>query len=244
MRWRYLKLDLPYLLCELVIVVLGVLIALGANGWYEDWRERQTEETYLARISDALALGSDQLIGLRDRMTAARDAGARFVEMVESGSFSDEAVLDSFLYASLVGFTESDLLHDVTYRELVSTGNLNVVSDDSLRVSISEYYRGLDGLSQVALTSITAPNSILRSLTAMTGKFPEQFTGGDEDKSNDTPFSASEKERILEKIASDRALILQDTRSQLSLQNILLEGFFPTVIQRNQDVREAIAQAP
>jgi hypothetical protein len=33
MRWRLLKLDLPYLLGELLIVILGVVIALSADRW-------------------------------------------------------------------------------------------------------------------------------------------------------------------------------------------------------------------
>jgi len=33
MRWRHLKLDFPYLLGELVIVVLGVSIAFAVEQW-------------------------------------------------------------------------------------------------------------------------------------------------------------------------------------------------------------------
>ena len=243
MRWRLLKLDLPYLFGELVIVVLGVLIALGANGWYENWRDRQTEEAYLSRILEELALGSEQLLSMQERIAAGRDAGDRLIELVESGSFSDEVIFEDYLYASMVGFTRSALQHDVTYRELVSTGNLNVISDDRLRVLISEYYRSVDAVSQVANGANSFTNSPNRSMMALTGKFPELFTRSDLDKGNDIAFSPGEKKRILDKLASNRDLVLEDTRSQLALQNLLIVGFLPSVIQLNGEVRDGIAQA-
>ena len=86
MRWRYLKLDLPYLFGELVIVVAGVAIALVANGAYEDWKEGRVEASYLQRIGADLENGFTRLNTKVRRNVQSRDGALRLIDLLEQES--------------------------------------------------------------------------------------------------------------------------------------------------------------
>ena len=226
MRWRYLKLDFPYLIGELVIVVLGVLIALAANGWYEDLNRKQVEHTYLTRLLDDLTFGGRIIEGVGVGMGGAREARIEFQDILDHEEPVSENILPSFLYASEVGFTQAVISHDVTYQELISTGNLNIISDQTLRMAITEYYRRWEDMVAIVVASrgetidvVGSPQSILM---ATTGRIVGEFTQNDDDTSNDVPFSVEENRRILQILNANKDKILLESNWQLSLQSVVL----------------------
>jgi len=50
MRWRLLKLDIPYLVGELFIVILGVSIALAADQWRQSRNSNDLANQYVSRL--------------------------------------------------------------------------------------------------------------------------------------------------------------------------------------------------
>ena len=89
MQFRKLRLDWRYGISELLIVVVGVLIALAADGWREEQHNRSLERQYIGALmsdlrSDTAAL-SAQLQATQTRahdgelVLSALDTGAREV---------------------------------------------------------------------------------------------------------------------------------------------------------------------
>ena len=174
MRWRLLKLDFPYLLGELVIVVLGVVIALAANGWFEDWREQQTESRYLDRISHELNAGHEGLKIFLERNNLSRSATAQLLELLSAKEPDPADLVENFLYASQTGGTVAELRHDVTFNELVSTGTFDSISDPNLRAEIAAYYRAADNFFQIA--DADARLEALGLFLSLRGFIPEEYT--------------------------------------------------------------------
>lgn len=216
MRWRYLKLDLPYLLGELVIVVVGVVIALMANGAYEDWKEDRIESDYLLRIGADLEIGAAQLSNRERRNSLSLAAGKRLIDLLEQESPDENDVLANFPYVAQTGGTAADSSHDTTFRELVSTGNLNIIRDPELRVEIANYYRQLDNYIRI---DDRLPIDLPLLFRSLTGSVPERYTRNIDGTRRE--FSDDEKHRILTELLGDRDHYLKLVRTQTALQDLI-----------------------
>lgn len=235
MRWRHLKFDLAYLLGELVIVVVGVAIALAANGAYEDWKEGRVETSYLQRISADLENGVPQLSNKERRNTQSVVAGVRLIDLLEQQSPDEHDVLVNFLYAAQTGGTAANSSHDTTFRELVSTGNLNIIRDAELRIEITEYYRRLDNY---AALEFALPRDILHLFRSLTGEIPERFSTNDGGLERD--FSNSEKDRILNELLENRDHYLKVLRLQTSLQGLIADAL-AELTNSNRSLKERLS---
>jgi hypothetical protein len=120
-----------YAVGEIVLVVIGILIALQINNWNEDKKSRKKELVYLENIKTDLMLNIDELnefIEARRSCVSSCEAALKY--------YSGEAELDvdDFNYHSInimiwFPFTQ----HDNTYQELLNSGNLALVSDKRIK---------------------------------------------------------------------------------------------------------------
>lgn len=130
---------LVYAIGEIILVVIGILIALQVNIWNQE------------RVNTGKQ--SDYLIGLKNDLEAQIllfDSSDRFCDfMIGAG----ESILTD--YKSLEKFSEIDSINKrltslmfarsyaeirATYNELSSTGQVNLIRDKSLRSAIVKYY--------------------------------------------------------------------------------------------------------
>ncbi len=149
MRWRLSKLDSPYLLGELAIVIIGVLIALAVDRWMEDQDDEALEYEYLSRVSEDLASGESGLEGYIDRVNRIISAQDLLIDSLNDSPPEKnwDSLVDEFIWASRQRgggeVLDSRLRHDLTYRELISTGRLVLIEDVEVREAISEHYQTL-----------------------------------------------------------------------------------------------------
>jgi hypothetical protein len=125
-------LDWPHALVELATVVIGILIALAVNNWAEARHNATLEARYLERL---LADSTENLTMLRERidlLTRRTDQLARLSRSLTEGT---ERPTDEEISEALCRwFIQPALrLRRETYAELVSTANLSLLRDVSLR---------------------------------------------------------------------------------------------------------------
>lgn len=127
-----------YAVGEIVLIVVGIMIALQINAWNQAQTNRELERNFLHRfqvdLKEDVANFSEQ-VGMGERgLEAVKEAVALlYSENVEDdfytlNRFYDVAHIDSFSpqYS--------------TYEELESTGQLNLIRDDALRLAIQKHY--------------------------------------------------------------------------------------------------------
>ncbi|MBK8390277.1 MAG: hypothetical protein IPL23_13790 [Saprospiraceae bacterium] len=134
---RYLK----YALGEIVLVVIGILIALQINNWNESRKSSDQEMLYLSRLlsenmSDVttfeeyireLEKGNETDIALSE---ALKDESTPDLDLIQKAN-------DYFKYGSIFPiFTSSSS----TFDDLSSTGNLKLLSNTKLRENIVQHY--------------------------------------------------------------------------------------------------------
>lgn len=123
-----------YALGEILLVVIGILIALQVNNWNEHRKQRLTELHYLANIKSDLEMNIAEI--------------DRYIEMRNSRVASAKAVLEYFNGKPLVDLDQfnRDTVNvytwqkffqiDNTFQELTSSGNLAIVSSDSIKSNL------------------------------------------------------------------------------------------------------------
>ena len=149
-----------------MLVVIGILIALQINTAYTNKKNRQMERNYLIAIRDDLDLMTDNLnshyLDRLDRKIEGLFLGKQYVQ-------DQLVVFDTLSFLSKVsygGVGSGGLVVDGknTYRELVSTGGLRLISNDGLRQNISKLYNLVDSREKILETFNSGYANFINSL--------------------------------------------------------------------------------
>ena len=120
-----------YALGEIVLVVIGILIALQINNWNENRKERIQEVKYLENIKSDIAIeqiNNDRMLELR--LKKAEAASGMLFRKTPKGAQELEVFEESW---RLVYFWQSYIPNNSVFKELSSSGHLNEITSDSLK---------------------------------------------------------------------------------------------------------------
>tara|TARA_R110000744_G_scaffold83679_2_gene163861 strand:- start:6471 stop:7256 length:786 start_codon:yes stop_codon:yes gene_type:complete len=132
---KYLK----YAIGEIILVVIGILIALQINNWNQNQKDRELGINYLNRIT--IDIKKDTII-LNQKNNLADKLTKGYLDFIREMYKKQESKEEFIKLMSSVEFNVDDLiLTDIAYSELVNTGNLDLIYDDNLRNQITDYYR-------------------------------------------------------------------------------------------------------
>ncbi len=136
---RELSRGWKWALGELLIVVVGVLIALGVDSWRQSVAVDRTEAQYLESLLQDLE-GDFAELDEAGRQATGNEQWARVVLDVLKGG-AEGITPDSLAYAvEYAGFLRFPAYFPYTFDDLVSTGNLRIISDPSIRRAVASYY--------------------------------------------------------------------------------------------------------
>jgi hypothetical protein len=127
---------LLYALGEIILVVIGILIALQVNNWNEDRKESLTIKNVLTEIKEDLIQDKAELeLGLKLRIEDS-EAQKRIIHVLETKSSYDENVRSDLgrIHLARNVFSASkgyDLLKEL---------NLGALKDKELRILLTQYY--------------------------------------------------------------------------------------------------------
>lgn len=138
-----------YAIGEILLVVIGILIALQINNWNEVRKERIKERAYLQRLKEDLVADKKAIQLNKDFYQDVFYAGSLVLSYTESNddvSASKWDILTSFFHASQIW---PMLMQSSTYEELKSSGELSLIQNVKLRNRLPFYHgNGLRRYSQ------------------------------------------------------------------------------------------------
>lgn len=123
-----------YAFGEIVLVVIGILIALQINNWNEDRKERRIEVRYLENLRADLKNDSLALLEIRAHRVNTAQAAKTLLEIANLGRIDDVYQVDSLYWA--IGIWWEFIPNDNTFQELISSGNLNIIRDEKIKKSL------------------------------------------------------------------------------------------------------------
>ena len=140
MFWRKFQLDWSYAVGELVIVVVGVLIALGIGQWQQELEDREIELEYADRLRSDLTEDTTRFKDFVKIELAKKARVLKELDRIESAPTSfDPSIVDStsLYYSTYKALPETQ---SAAYSELKSTGQLRLIRSAALRVLLEDYY--------------------------------------------------------------------------------------------------------
>ena len=139
---KYLK----YAVGEIILVVIGILIALSINSWNQDRVDKKSESKYLVDIKKEIQKNNSVLdFYIKDRLPhkiegllSAKKYSEMDIEIKDTIAFLNKVSKGGMITNGL------GILSRNTYNELISTGNFQLISKDSIKIKVKNYYWGLD----------------------------------------------------------------------------------------------------
>jgi hypothetical protein len=191
-------------LAELGIVVVGVMIALAADSWREGWVESREESQYIERLREDVSSGLEVLHIERATYQNVMKACIALMEFVDDDeqSLDDAAIVDHLVEATQMGFGRNEMASDVTYREMVQSGRLNLIQDQDVREGVVTYYRDVELLIEALITMPLVNNWFAQQ----TGIYPIDVSR------NDAKLSARDRDRLITAVRDD-AEVIQNLRT-------------------------------
>lgn len=140
---------LLYAIGEIVLVVIGILIALSINNWNEANKQEILEIKYLKRLKTDLVHDS---IYFNMRITNARKYMANYAKGIQMAYETQQNLTELKNLLSLYSWSNENLtIQSDTYTELNSAGNLDILQSDTLKNAIIAYYRETDQAGKAIL---------------------------------------------------------------------------------------------
>lgn len=172
-----------YALGEILLVVIGILIALQINNSNEDRKQRRQELHYLKNLKTDLNLNISEL----DKYISVRNSrieSANYVlEYFEGKPLTD---LNAFAFHTTnIYIWQKFSQHDNTFQELVNSGNLALISNDTIKnglLNLQALYKKLKNEEEHfrydAEVLLYEPSYGVLDLNPIVKNFTYQVTGG------------------------------------------------------------------
>ncbi|NNL15243.1 MAG: hypothetical protein HKO81_01215 [Flavobacteriaceae bacterium] len=127
---------MKYAIGEIVLVVIGILIALSINNWNENRKERQIEIKYLSNLkrdlqNDSIDLNRVKKIRLNKVISA-----KKLLNYAESKELNTIYKIDS-LYVDVAYWLEY-VPNNNSFKEIISSGNLNIIKNETIKSLLLE----------------------------------------------------------------------------------------------------------
>jgi hypothetical protein len=193
-----------YAIGEILLVVIGILIALSINNWNELRKAKIVEQSYLIRLSTELRNDKKLLLFSRELSKIRMDQIHLLNEVILNPNLSIEEPYEIIESIEKVTWLSYLPIARIVYNDLLNSGNMSLIQSEKIRNQLAIYYGDIEGWesilsaksAQIEFTAATAGLLSIEMLTAV-----ENSESNDPTKSKNLELEISEKD--LKKIISE-----------------------------------------
>lgn len=127
-------------LIELLVVIVGLVLAFQVDRWWEGRADRAQEREYIARL---IAEVEEDVVLITHGVELAQvrqDMGDLLLAVMEDRSVADEHPGLFLASVAQAAFTFSPSLTNHTFEDLRSTGSMSLIRGDDVRKGLYDYY--------------------------------------------------------------------------------------------------------
>ncbi len=140
--------NIRWLVAETLVIVLGVLIALGLDDYRTGRYERQLAIEYVRRIQNDVDQDLEYIATFWYQGLKTKREALELIAPVIRGESPVPADITEFLrnvsLGGVMGTSAAGWYTDTTFQDLRATGNLRLIRDPYIRAEISGYYELLE----------------------------------------------------------------------------------------------------
>ena len=177
---------LKYAIGEIILVVIGILIALQVNNWNEQRKQREKELHYLTNLKTDLILNIAEI----EKYIASRKSQTESAKVILD-YFENRKPLDNLddfnMHAVNVYTWQKFFQIDNTFQELTNSGNLSIISNDSIKnglLNLETAYKKLkyeeDHFRYDSEVMLYEPSYGILDINSLIKNFMYQITNGQE----------------------------------------------------------------
>lgn len=136
------------ILLEATAIAIGVFVALLADNWNEERKDRQIGQQFLYGIALDVNLNTERIIDLKTVAESLRGSLERVIHAVRTGEntwSSPESFILDLVQCTYLG---TPTLSSVAFDELQSTGSMRLIEDTEFKRMLSSYYADFESKSQ------------------------------------------------------------------------------------------------
>lgn len=137
---KYLK----YAIGEIVLVVIGILIALQINNWNTERIEKKSERQILENLKTEFENAVEQMIYLNGLRANYLSAAELLVKISNENRFNETNTIDSLLVHTLYSPTFNDPVGSLS--ALTTSNRLDLISNNTLKVKLMAWPSELDDM--------------------------------------------------------------------------------------------------
>jgi hypothetical protein len=141
---------LMYAMGEILLVMIGILLALQVNNWNENRLKREKEQVYLKLLQQNLRTDLEVLKMNQDFYAQVLNQGTKLLEYNRTRELQGETQWDLLVASFHASQIWPVILESSTFEELKSTGDLSIIKNSALRERMVFYYGG--GISRYSQT--------------------------------------------------------------------------------------------
>lgn len=131
---------LKYAIGEIVLVVIGILIALQINNWNEGRKDRIEEKKFLTRFEAEITANIESIstsIMLNKKRMKRAEFLMKTIDSSQLAEISPNYFIRSIEHA---GYTFYPVISDNTFQEIKSSGKLSLIRNENIRSALQQYY--------------------------------------------------------------------------------------------------------
>jgi len=215
-----------YAIGEIILVVIGILIALNINIWNESRKDNIKERAYLVSlIRDMKADISYNNRNIFDRYD-------KKVEALKNGKAHYQGtytIADTLAFLNDLGYGAVFgnviwAFNRTTYNQLINTGDFKIIENDSLRESIQNYYYLLNGIDESSEGKETGYVKYTNSLAPFNRENPDYISAFDQ-----TFFISKLKSEEFYKLLNLELTLASDIKRKATRVNISAENLIKLI---------------
>lgn len=134
------KQDWFVVFIELLVVIVGLVLAFQIDRWREDAAERKLEAVYLQRLAGDIASDIPQLESAIRLADMRKNYAELLMAVAEDPAVAMEQPVSFLVAIEQASFTFSPNSNKATFEDLRSTGNMRLIRDQQLKTRLNEYY--------------------------------------------------------------------------------------------------------
>ncbi len=137
---------LLYALGEIILVVIGILIALAINNSNEDRIKREKEQVYLVGLKNEFKTSKSKLEELIRVNSNSYEAAIKIMALVDSFDTASEAEL-SELFVTAFAYDIFFNPNNSLLNEMINSGSLKDISNDTLRIQLTHWIATIEDIA-------------------------------------------------------------------------------------------------
>ena len=127
-----------YAIGEILLVMIGILLALQVNNWNNNRIEANREQTILRNLRSDFNDNITELNRIYDGTEESYRSSVRLLEIIKNDTPINPEEIEVLLNSIINGFFSLDL-YSASIDEIINTGSLNIIKDVKLREHISNW---------------------------------------------------------------------------------------------------------